>query len=87
MANKTISLDDKTALIAARIPNFSGWVRRQLIEYARSGVNTRFETDMRNDILAHIAPEGARVWGPYKDACNPKHKDGLCPICYADVEA
>lgn len=82
--NKTISLDEKTAVIASRMPNFSEWVRNQVLEYARSAKYSGFDRDMEEIGLSHMAPEAARIWGPYGDACNPRHKDGLCPICYAE---
>lgn len=77
MANhKTISLDEKSSIIAARIPNFSAWVRMKLLEHARSAV----QTEMRK----HVAPESARIWGQDKDKCNPRHKAGVCVTCYPD---
>lgn len=84
MPNKTIHLDERTAMIASRMPNFSAWVRRQLVEFARDahiGV-PEWEKDRAKP---HIAPESARVWGPNKDQCNPKHRKGLCEICYGDA--
>ncbi len=73
---KTISLDEKTAIIAGRMPNFSGWVRQKLIEHARGAV--------REEENHHFAPRSAMIWGEHKDKCNPRHKKGLCPFCYPD---
>lgn len=36
---KMISLDNETASIAARIPNFSGWVRNQLRSHRNKSEN------------------------------------------------
>jgi len=33
MRNKSISLCDKTFEVAKRMPNFSGWIREQLLRY------------------------------------------------------
>ena len=76
---KTISLDEKTAIIAGRMPNFSLFVRERLIDYARNASN---DTDFAG--VQHIAPITARVWGPNRDQCNPRHKKGVCPNCYPD---
>jgi hypothetical protein len=73
---KTISLDEKTAIIAGRMPNFSGWVRLKLIEHARGATS--------EETLVHYAPSTARVWSETKDKCNPRHKKGVCPTCYPD---
>jgi len=75
--NKTISLDAQTALIAERMPNFSGFVRDQLLKYART---TRKQIEVHHT----VAPK-ARVWGPNKDKCNPKHKNGSCVLCWGDL--
>ena len=80
--NKTISLDERTALIASRMPNFSRWVRRQLLEHARSADNDNSHELIEN----HVAPKSARVWGPQNNRCNPKHRDGLCETCYGGDE-
>lgn len=80
-AHKTISLDAKTAIIAGRIPNFSAWVRRKLLEHARSA---QYEGGGPVE-LQHIAPPSARVWGDNNDKCNPKHRNGLCDLCYGDA--
>ena len=81
MANhKTISLDESSRIIAERIPNFSRWVRDQLREWARSAGNPIKPEDAR-----HIAPPPARVWGMNKDKCNPRHRKGMCNICWEDA--
>lgn len=74
--NKTISLDAQTAIIAERMPNFSGFVRNALLKYAR--------TEKKKGPKTHTAPLSARVWGDEKDKCNPKHKNGCCDICWGD---
>lgn len=33
MRNKSISLCDKSFEVAKRMPNFSGWIRKQLLTY------------------------------------------------------
>ncbi len=74
---KTITLDEKTEMIAKRIPNFSGWVRMQLYRYVR-------EAD--SDALGspHIAPAPARIWGEQNNKCNPKHAKGICKQCWGN---
>lgn len=74
---KTITIDERTALIAGRIPNFSAWVRMKLIEHARSAV-----VEVRG--TNHVAPETARIWGDSQDKCNPSHKKGVCGTCWGD---
>tara|TARA_R100001163_G_C5066426_1_gene204840 strand:+ start:3188 stop:3652 length:465 start_codon:yes stop_codon:yes gene_type:complete len=87
---KTISLDKMTADLAAKIPNFSSWVRQQLlIEHLAQGGQAM-----------HILPEGKRgfmlkmptaeidAYGRRRielvrlDKCNPHHKEGVCPTCW-----
>lgn len=80
MPNRTISLDEKSAIIASRMPNFSAWVRRELLNYAR---NADSEHNMSME-GAHVAPPEARIWGPLKDLCNPRHKKGMCKTCWGD---
>jgi hypothetical protein len=77
--NKTISLDEDTAKIADRLPNFSRFVRQCLLKHA-SGAVSRLEGSHG----AHIAPSSARIWGETKDKCNPLHRSGRCPICWGD---
>lgn len=75
--NKTISLDERTAMIADRIPNFSHFVRQKLIEHARdSTIPANYK---------HIQPESGRVWGENKDLCNPKHYKGKCKACWGVI--
>lgn len=76
---KTISLDEQTAIIAGRMQNFSGWVRQQLIEHARTA-----KADDQEFFVQHKAPESARVWGVLKSKCNPRHKNGVCLACYPE---
>lgn len=78
--NKTISLDEDTAKIADRLPNFSRFVRQCLLRHAR-------DADMGDKNITrghHIAPESARIWGETKDKCNPLHKKGRCPRCWGE---
>ena len=78
--NKTISLDEDTAKIADRMPNFSRFVRQCLLRHAAQGVNqSRGQYDGR-----HKAPEEARIWGETKDKCNPRHKNGRCALCWGE---
>lgn len=74
---KTITLDERTSKIAAKIPNFSKWVRLSLIglEHKQAGQIEEF----------HLASEEARIWGPEKNKCNPHHKDGLCITCWGEL--
>lgn len=72
--NKTISLDEETALIADKLPNFSRFVRQSLLNLAGA-------TEKGRDAV-HYAPPEARIWGPTNDKCNPKHRKGECPTCW-----
>jgi len=74
---KTISLDEDTAKIAARLPNFSRFVRQCLVRHASEAVN---HGDLKQD--PHVAPSEARIWGETKDKCNPLHRLGRCPTCW-----
>tara|TARA_Y100001937_G_scaffold35018_1_gene50254 strand:+ start:328 stop:573 length:246 start_codon:yes stop_codon:yes gene_type:complete len=75
--NKTISLDEDTAKIADRLPNFSRFVRQCLLKHAAAA-----STSGKRGQQIHVAPESARIWGETKDKCNPRHKKGRCPICW-----
>jgi hypothetical protein len=75
--NKTISLDEDTAMIADRLPNFSRFVRQCLLKHAANATITVETLDER-----HVAPESARIWGETKDKCNPRHRKGRCAICW-----
>lgn len=72
--NRTISLDEDTAKIAERLPNFSRFVRQCLIKHASDATSPAGSP--------HIAPVDARIWGETKDKCNPLHKNGRCPVCW-----
>jgi hypothetical protein len=76
--NKTISLDEDTARIADRLPNFSRFVRQCLLKYARDASMSITEYAGHT----HIAPPEARIWGENKDKCNPLHARGRCPSCW-----
>ena len=75
--HKTISLDEDTARIAARLPNFSRFVRQCLIKHAAHA-----EIFEKGAETPHKAPVSARVWGETKDKCNPRHKNGRCFVCW-----
>ena len=75
--NRTISLDDDTAQIADKLPNFSRFVRQCLIKHAAHAEIFEKGTD-----IPHKAPASARVWGETKDKCNPRHKNGRCVACW-----
>ena len=79
--NKTISLDEDTARIADRLPNFSRFVRQCLLKHASTA--THGLPMVTGD--DHIAPESARIWGETKDKCNPLHKKGRCPACWGEL--
>lgn len=76
--NKTISLDEDTAKIADRLPNFSRFVRQALLKHAAHATEG-LPIVTKDD---HIAPESARIWGETKDKCNPQHRRGRCPACW-----
>lgn len=76
--HKTISLDEDTAKIAERLPNFSRFVRQCLLKHAAHATNVG---DAK--AIKHIAPESARIWGETKDKCNPMHHKGRCPACWS----
>ena len=74
---KTITLDERTAKIAKKIPNFSKWIRLRLIdlEYSQAGQIEEF----------HLAEVEARIWGDDKDKCNPNLMSGLCITCWGEL--
>ena len=43
MRNKTISLCDKSFEVARKMPNFSGWIREQLLKYQPVTATTNAE--------------------------------------------
>ena len=75
--HKTISLDEDTARIADRLPNFSRFVRQCLLKHAAHAVNEADPEEIR-----HVAPIEARIWGETKDKCNPMHHKGRCVACW-----
>ena len=87
---KTISLDQMTAAMADNIPNFSSWVRTQLlIEHIAQGGQTLHvvEQNLRGFMIKVPTKEldgfGRRIMENIKlDKCNPYHKDGLCLTCW-----
>jgi hypothetical protein len=91
---KTISLDKTTAEIAANIPNFSGWVRNQLlIEWLAQGnepIHTlpKGQQHYKLTLPRHDKPRddfGRIQMETYNTGrCNPHHRKGRCPICWPD---
>lgn len=79
--NKTISLDEDTARIAERLPNFSRFVRQCLLKYARAAMT---KSDIGEG--THVAPPEARIWGENRDKCNPLHAKGRCAPCWGVEE-
>jgi len=73
---KTITIDEKTALIASKIPNFSRWVRQQLLKHART------EKDVKHTVPAHMRHTKSLDDNILR--CNPKHKNGMCLICWGE---
>ena len=47
MKNKTISLCERSSTVASRMPNFSGWVREQLLKY-QPPVEVKVEVNKRH---------------------------------------
>lgn len=47
MRNKSISLCDKSFEVAKRMPNFSGWIREQLLAY-QPKVEVKVEVNKRH---------------------------------------
>jgi len=47
MRNKSISLCDKSFEVAKRMPNFSGWIRKQLLAY-QPKVEVKVEVNKRH---------------------------------------
>lgn len=76
--HKTISLDDDTAKIADRLPNFSRFVRQCLLKYAAEATTA----GIHGGKWTHVAPPEARIWGETKDKCNPAHRSGRCVACW-----
>jgi len=81
--NKTISLDEDTAKIADRLPNFSRFVRQCLLKHAREATNLE-SWPKSGQKIRHVAPDEARIWGETKDKCNPLHKNGRCALCWGE---
>ena len=87
---KTISLDSTTAKIAENIPNFSEWVRTQLLmmHVLDGGEPIHIQTvkSMRSymvDIPTHRDHFGRPVLERYNTKrCNPKHVKGKCVVCW-----
>ena len=87
---KTISLDATTAEIAENIPNFSQWVRMQLLMHhileggepihvvpAKKNRNYKLQIPVSRDGF------GRPVMETYDTKrCNPHHKKGTCSACW-----
>jgi len=92
---KTISLDKLTASLAESIPNFSAWIRQQLlIEHIAQGGQSLHvvEETLRGFIIKAPTNEidgfGRRKLENVKlDKCNPYHKDGLCMTCWPPTKS
>lgn len=87
---KTISLDEMTAKLAANIPNFSAWIRQQLlIEHIAQGGETLHVVEESLRGFGMMMPTGdidgfgrrkmERIMIP---KCNPYHKNGTCLTCW-----
>lgn len=81
---KTISLDENTAIIAERIPNFSEWVRASLLAYDE-GTSERpilkhwLHCDLYPEAHTHQSYNYDRMWkfnGRPCDACMRAYKLG-----------
>ena len=89
---KTISLDKTSATICENIPNFSQWIRMQLLVWWQ----------LEGNEAIHLRPAANRnyviqVWRGKRDSfgkriieeyntgkCNPYHVVGKCPICWPE---
>lgn len=89
---KTISLDSTSARIAENIPNFSQWVRQQLLlEWQLMGgeaIHLVEEKDRGYEIwIASNEKDsfGRRIRQRFKtDRCNPYHVKGRCNVCWPE---
>lgn len=87
---KTISLDEMTAKLAENIPNFSAWIRQQLIiESIAQGGQTlhmvekeqrQFSMKLPTDSFDGFGRRRMEVVKLHK--CNPYHKSGVCHSCW-----
>jgi len=87
---KTISLDKMTAAMAENIPNFSGWVRQQLImeHIAQGGQLLHIVPDSDRGFMMKMPTAEIDSYGRRRvelvrlDKCNPYHKNGVCHTCW-----
>ena len=87
---KTISLDTMTAELAAKIPNFSSWVRMQLLRehIAQGGQQLHTVPDGQRGFVLFMPTEEIDSYGRRGeeqvklDKCNPHHVNGVCPTCW-----
>jgi len=87
---KTISLDSTTAKIAENIPNFSQWVRTQLlmVHVLEGGEPIHIQPikSMRQYLVTiptHRDAFGRPVLEKYNTKrCNPHHTKGKCVVCW-----
>ena len=81
---KTISLDENTALIAERIPNFSEWVRASLLAFDEEDQNKPvlkhwLKCNLYPEAHTHMSFNYDRVWkfnGHSCEACMRSYKLG-----------
>jgi len=89
---KTISLDKTSAKICENIPNFSQWIRMQLLVWWQLEGNEPIHVlprSVRNYSIqvwrGQRDQDGRRVIEPHNtEKCNPYHVKGKCPICWPE---
>ena len=87
---KTISLDEMTAKMAENIPNFSAWIRQQLIiESIAQGGETLHIVEKEKRKFSMKLPTGKidsfgrrGMKHEILDKCNPYHTNGVCHTCW-----
>ena len=87
---KTISLDKVTAQIAENVPNFSEWVRTQLLMHhtleGGEPIHIQPIRSLRNfTVQIPVARDdfGRPIIESYDTKrCNPHHAKGRCPVCW-----
>jgi len=90
---KTISLDSMTAKLAEDIPNFSQWVRQQLImeHIAQGGESLHTVREEDRKFSLRVPTNEKDSFGRRKvefielNMCNPYHKKGTCQTCWPPV--
>lgn len=87
---KTISLDSMTASMADNIPNFSAWVRQQLIieHIAQGGQQLHIVEKELRTFKIKMPTQEIDSYGRRKsiyvevNKCNPYHSKGVCSTCW-----